>query len=102
MPVGTGTVCLPLGPSTFRCPSPIASFTPFGSGIGFFPTRDIFSFPYFATRFFNRLDQTSNRDHFLTVPRSARGASQKGPEALTRRGRGLRLRRLLCARSIRS
>src|SRR5580700_4713373 len=48
MPVGTGTVCLPLGPSTFRCPSPIASFTPFGSGIGFFPTRDIFSFPYFS------------------------------------------------------
>src|SRR6266853_6878491 len=42
MPAGIGTVCLPLGPSTNSW-SPMVIFTPFGSGIGFFPTRDIYS-----------------------------------------------------------
>src|SRR5262245_41649710 len=40
MPGGTGTVCLPLGPSTSSS-GPTVIFTPFGSGIGFFPTLDI-------------------------------------------------------------
>src|SRR5258708_4771368 len=40
MPAGSGTVCLPLGPST-NSSLPTVIFTPLGSGIGFFPTRDI-------------------------------------------------------------
>src|ERR1700738_3105265 len=39
-PCGIGTVSLPLGPSTSNR-SPIVTFTPLGSGIGFFPTLDI-------------------------------------------------------------
>src|SRR5579872_1154700 len=35
-----GTFSFPLGPST-AISFPIAIFTPFGSGIGLFPTRDI-------------------------------------------------------------
>src|SRR5215831_9937450 len=38
-----GTVSLPLGPATSNC-SPICTFTPPGSGISFFPIRDIESF----------------------------------------------------------
>src|SRR5882757_8638917 len=45
IPAGTGTVSLPFGPSTWRESLPIWSFTPFGNGIGFFPTRDIFFIP---------------------------------------------------------
>src|ERR1700733_3617543 len=45
MPCGTGTVCLPFGPSMFKCPSPAVIFTPFGNGSSFFPTLDI-RFPF--------------------------------------------------------
>src|SRR5579883_1534229 len=41
MPGGTGTLCFPFGPSTCSESAAIWIFTPFGSGIGFFPTRDI-------------------------------------------------------------
>jgi hypothetical protein len=37
---------LPFGPSTCNESAETLIFTPFGSGIGFFPTRDIFQFPY--------------------------------------------------------
>src|SRR5579872_5614012 len=40
MPSGMGTVSLPLGPVTSSC-APTWIFTPLGSGIGFFPIRDI-------------------------------------------------------------
>src|SRR5580700_5940937 len=40
IPAGTGTVSVPLGPCTFSC-SPIETFTPEGTGIGFFPTLDM-------------------------------------------------------------
>src|SRR5579883_2146 len=40
MPGGIGTVSLPFGPVTSNC-EPIWTFTPPGSGIGFFPIRDI-------------------------------------------------------------
>jgi len=39
-PCGIGTTSLPFGPSTPSC-SPIVTLTPAGSGMGFFPTRDI-------------------------------------------------------------
>src|SRR5579864_8160625 len=42
MPCGMGTVSLPFGPVTSSC-SPICTFTPLGSGIGFFPILDIIS-----------------------------------------------------------
>jgi len=34
---GSGTVCLPFGPSTKRLPPEGVILTPFGSGISFFP-----------------------------------------------------------------
>ncbi len=40
IPCGIGTVSFPFGPSTCNS-SPTAILTPFGSGIGFFPTLDI-------------------------------------------------------------
>src|SRR5581483_299213 len=40
MPSGSGTLSLPFGPVTSSC-APTWIFTPFGSGIGFFPIRDI-------------------------------------------------------------
>src|SRR5579872_1663513 len=40
MPSGSGTSSLPFGPSTFIV-FPRAIFTPFGSGMGLFPTLDI-------------------------------------------------------------
>src|SRR5438105_1753241 len=40
MPGGMGTLSLPLGPVTSNC-GPTWIFTPLGSGIGFFPIRDI-------------------------------------------------------------
>ena len=44
MPAGIGTVSLPFGPSTCSW-SPIDTFTPLGSGIGFFPTLDMIRTP---------------------------------------------------------
>src|SRR6185503_12958018 len=49
-PGGRGTLSLPLGPSTCNC-SPILTLTPFGSGMGLFPTRDIEFLPDLAEHF---------------------------------------------------
>ena len=50
---------LALGPFDIICSSPMVIFTPFGSGIGFFPTRDIFSFPYYPNRLIYTAGQLS-------------------------------------------
>src|SRR5712692_7724998 len=46
---GTSARSLPLGPSTLTAPGSILTFTPEGSGIGLFPTRDIS--PHLAQNF---------------------------------------------------
>src|SRR5579871_322578 len=70
MPSGTGTISLPFGPSTWSS-LPMVTFTPFGSGIGFFPTRDIVSsLPKLAQHF--------AADSFLAGRRTGHDAARRG------------------------
>src|SRR5271170_100653 len=70
MPSGIGTCSLPLGPST-SISEPMLILTPLGSGMGFFPTRDI------CSPLLPQLAEDLSADAFLARARAGHHAARR-------------------------